>query len=122
MAAFPQLPLFWLGAFVGFLMLKRLWFADFGPLLGPLSLSKEAPIFGSCPRSPPASCVALGYAGQDWLQNVRPNRAKRTMKSLTAAEIRSKYLEFFTGHGHSVMNSDLLVPANDPTLLFTGPA
>ncbi len=42
------------------------------------------------------------------------------MKSLTAAEIRSKYLEFFTGHGHSVMNSDLLVPANDPTLLFTG--
>lgn len=42
------------------------------------------------------------------------------MKSLTAAEIRSKYLEFFTGQGHTVMKSDLLVPANDPTLLFTG--
>ena len=42
------------------------------------------------------------------------------MKSLTAAEIRTKYLEFFTGLGHTVMSSDLLVPANDPTLLFTG--
>ena len=42
------------------------------------------------------------------------------MKSLTAAEIRSKYLEYFTGLGHTVMSSDLLVPANDPTLLFTG--
>ncbi|MGK0304153.1 MAG: alanyl-tRNA synthetase, partial [Planctomycetota bacterium] len=42
------------------------------------------------------------------------------MKSLTAAEIRTKYLEFFTGKGHTVMSSDRLVPANDPTLLFTG--
>ena len=42
------------------------------------------------------------------------------MKPLTADEIRSKYLEFFTGQGHTVMKSDLLVPANDPTLLFTG--
>lgn len=42
------------------------------------------------------------------------------MKPLTADEIRSKYLEFFTGLGHTVMSSDLLVPANDPTLLFTG--
>ena len=42
------------------------------------------------------------------------------MKPLTAAEIRSKYLEFFTGHGHTVMSSDLLVPAYDETLLFTG--
>ena len=42
------------------------------------------------------------------------------MKSLTAAEIRSRYLEYFTAHGHTVMGSDLLVPANDPTLLFTG--
>jgi len=42
------------------------------------------------------------------------------MKSLTAAEIRSRYLEFFTKNGHTVMSSDLLVPANDPTLLFTG--
>ncbi len=42
------------------------------------------------------------------------------MKPLTAAEIRSRYLEYFTAQGHTVMGSDLLVPANDPTVLFTG--
>jgi alanyl-tRNA synthetase len=42
------------------------------------------------------------------------------MKPLTAAEIRSRYLQFFEQHGHKVLPSDSLVPANDPTLLFTG--
>ncbi len=42
------------------------------------------------------------------------------MKPLTAAEIRSRYLKFFEQNGHKVMASDSLVPANDPTLLFTG--
>ena len=42
------------------------------------------------------------------------------MKPLTAAQIRTRYTEFFTGHGHAVMRSDSLVPTNDPTLLFTG--
>ena len=42
------------------------------------------------------------------------------MNRLTATEIRTRYLEFFTSQGHKVMKSDLLVPANDPTLLFTG--
>jgi alanyl-tRNA synthetase len=42
------------------------------------------------------------------------------MKPLTAAEIRARFLEFFAKNGHQVMASDSLVPANDPTLLFTG--
>ena len=42
------------------------------------------------------------------------------MNRLTADEIRTRYLEFFTSHGHQVRKSDSLVPANDPTLLFTG--
>ena len=42
------------------------------------------------------------------------------MKPLSAAEIRSRYLKFFEQNGHKVMASDSLVPANDPTLLFTG--
>ena len=42
------------------------------------------------------------------------------MKPLTAAEIRARYLKFFEQNGHQVMASDSLVPANDPTLLFTG--
>lgn len=42
------------------------------------------------------------------------------MKPLTAAEIRARYLKFFEQNGHKVLASDSLVPANDPTLLFTG--
>ena len=42
------------------------------------------------------------------------------MKPLTVAEIRARFLKFFEQQGHKVMASDSLVPANDPTLLFTG--
>ncbi|MAD33404.1 MAG: alanine--tRNA ligase [Planctomycetes bacterium] len=42
------------------------------------------------------------------------------MNRLTADEIRTRYLELFAAHGHKMIRSDSLVPANDPTLLFTG--
>src|SRR6201996_7839835 len=35
------------------------------------------------------------------------------------AEIRSAFLEFFRSKGHTIVPSSSLVPANDPTLLFT---
>ena len=34
-------------------------------------------------------------------------------------EIRKRFLEFFAQRGHRVVNSSSLVPANDPTLLFS---
>ncbi|MEK6715105.1 MAG: alanine--tRNA ligase [Candidatus Omnitrophota bacterium] len=34
-------------------------------------------------------------------------------------ELRQKYLEFFRSKGHKVVPSDSLVPADDPTVLFT---
>ena len=34
-------------------------------------------------------------------------------------EIRTQFLEYFAGKGHAVVASSPLVPANDPTLLFT---
>jgi alanyl-tRNA synthetase len=34
-------------------------------------------------------------------------------------EIRSKFLDFFAANGHEVIRSSTLVPAKDPTLLFT---
>ncbi|MBU0682808.1 MAG: alanine--tRNA ligase, partial [Candidatus Omnitrophica bacterium] len=35
-------------------------------------------------------------------------------------EIRKRFLRFFKQKGHAVIESDLLVPKDDPTLLFTG--
>ncbi len=37
----------------------------------------------------------------------------------TTAEIRSIFLDFFKSRGHTIVPSASLVPANDPTLLFT---
>lgn len=41
------------------------------------------------------------------------------MKSMSSAEIRQKFLDFFAAHGHQIVPSSSLVPGNDPTLLFT---
>ncbi|MBN1963938.1 MAG: alanine--tRNA ligase, partial [Anaerolineae bacterium] len=41
------------------------------------------------------------------------------MKSMTSAEARQAFLDFFEEMGHQPVASSSLVPANDPTLLFT---
>ncbi len=40
-------------------------------------------------------------------------------KQMGSAELRAAFLDFFKGHGHTVVPSSSLVPGNDPTLLFT---
>lgn len=37
----------------------------------------------------------------------------------TSNELRSAFLEYFSTHGHEVVASGSLIPANDPSLLFT---
>ncbi len=37
---------------------------------------------------------------------------------MKAADIRSRFLAYFEGHGHTIVPSSSLVPGNDPTLLF----
>ena len=38
---------------------------------------------------------------------------------MSTAELRSSFLEFFRGQSHIIVPSSSLVPASDPTLLFT---
>jgi alanyl-tRNA synthetase len=40
-------------------------------------------------------------------------------RKLTGSEVRSTFLRYFEQHGHKIVHSSSLVPANDPTLLFT---
>jgi alanyl-tRNA synthetase len=37
---------------------------------------------------------------------------------MTGNDIRQKFLDYFAEHGHRIVRSSSLVPANDPTLLF----
>lgn len=39
--------------------------------------------------------------------------------SMTSAEIRSSFLQFFAARGHEIVPSSSLIPSNDATLLFT---
>ncbi|MCA3187765.1 MAG: hypothetical protein INH13_29910, partial [Cupriavidus sp.] len=38
---------------------------------------------------------------------------------MKVSDIRSKFLQFYASKDHTVVRSSSLVPANDPTLLFT---
>ena len=38
---------------------------------------------------------------------------------MTGSNVRQKFLDYFSARGHRVVRSSSLVPANDPTLLFT---
>ena len=41
------------------------------------------------------------------------------IRKLSGSEVRSMFLRYFERHGHKIVRSSSLVPANDPTLLFT---
>jgi alanyl-tRNA synthetase len=41
------------------------------------------------------------------------------IRSLTADELRSKYLAFFRERGHAIIKSASLIPENDPSVLYT---
>ena len=41
------------------------------------------------------------------------------MKKRSTFEIRKKFLDFFASKKHTIIESDSLVPKNDPTVLFT---
>ena len=49
----------------------------------------------------------------------RPGPHYHRMKRMTSNELRRTFLDYFHRQGHEIVPSSPLVPANDPTLLFT---
>ena len=49
----------------------------------------------------------------------RDTPQKMSTPTFTVADIRKIFLDFFASKGHTVVASSSLVPANDPTLMFT---
>src|SRR5579871_435823 len=44
---------------------------------------------------------------------------KDRRNTMSAAQVRRTFLQYFGEHGHTIVPSSPLVPGNDPTLLFT---
>src|SRR5437762_10013558 len=58
------------------------------------------------------SCTRLGGDSID-------EKAKRSVCNMKSKDIQQTFLEFFDQRGHVTLPGSPLVPANDPTLLFT---
>src|SRR6218665_3729645 len=72
---------------------------------------------------PGGSLRPVRPCGPVWLLP-RENRrfaspSTNTMPSISVADIRKSFLDFFVAKGHTIVASSPLVPGNDPTLMFT---
>jgi alanyl-tRNA synthetase len=64
-----------------------------------------------------ALLILGGLTAAESSRNASTAKIERFM--LTGSQIRQKFIDYFVQHGHKHVHSSSLVPANDPTLLFT---
>src|SRR5690606_13238964 len=92
-----------------------------GPASSPAAASdRNWSCFRSGARRPISCCAGASTgtaSGQRYVSI--PTRSDNLFRMKTTSGIRSDFLEFFAARGHAVVPSASLVPANDPTLLFT---
>src|SRR6266404_5253308 len=80
----------------------------------------KRPCFSPAPRGHDlAEDAALTWPGFPRAYSTIVFSPRREGISVTGHEIRQRYLDFFAARGHRVVRSGSLLPANDPTLLFT---
>src|SRR4051794_2295803 len=80
----------------------------------PASAGGRARASGTRRRSPtPATERAADVGGG------RPERIRTVPRPISSRDLRTKSLEFFSARGHPLIPSASLVPAGDPTVLFT---
>src|SRR5690606_29974197 len=71
--------------------------------------------------TPGCQLHVLAASGTGRAPDRRPPRLP-IPKMKTTSDIRREFLDFFRDRGHTIVPSAPLVPANDPTLLFTNSA
>ena len=75
-------------------------------------------------QSPPCHARLKSRVPRAWQAALRPvpleaRPIKVKSMTITVADIRKTFLDFFASKGHTVVPSSSLVPGNDPTLMFT---
>lgn len=63
--------------------------------------------------------IVTAFFDSPWTTYTGPLMIRRNSKSMKSSDLRQAFFDYFAARGHQVVESSSLVPANDPTLLFT---
>ena len=80
---------------------------------------RKGPIIGPRARSANSGNPARSFKLGGMNQSTSTSGSAAQQPAMSVGEIRRKFLDFFAAQGHTIVASSPLVPANDPTLLFT---
>src|SRR6267378_6551144 len=91
-----------------------------GGLPGPQAALRREQIFQYTSQHAALSLTQSGESLREAWNRAKIKRFKElSQEFMKSSDIRARFLKFFEERGHAVVASSPLVPANDPTLLFT---